>query len=146
MNWQKEWLLYRVMQIVKAILEVISDIADQKFTCFKFAIEVAKAGEHGRGFVVVADEVRKLAERTQSSLTEINSTINVIVQSILETSEQMGKNSKVVQSLSDKALFVKEKMDMLIYFDKETKQKVINILENLKKENGEIFFGHADLY
>ena len=131
------------MQIVKAILEVISDIADQKSTCFKCRYWSRK----GRGtWKVVADEVRKLAERTQSSLTEINSTINVIVQSILETSEQMGKNSKVVQSLSDKALFVKEKMDMLIYFDKETKQKVINILENLKKENGEIFFGHADLY
>jgi len=36
--------------------------------------------------------------------------------------------------------------NMLIYFDKNTKQKAINILENLKKENGEIFFGHADRF
>jgi len=87
---------------IKNVLTIIADISEKtNLLALNAAIEAARAGEHGRGFAVVADEVRKLAESTQKSLSEINVSVNVIVQSISDASDMVEKNAQNELKLVD---------------------------------------------
>lgn len=75
---------------INALSESILQITAQtNLLALNASIEAARAGEAGKGFAVVADEIRVLATNSKETVTKIQDTTQVVLQSV----ENLTKNS-----------------------------------------------------
>jgi methyl-accepting chemotaxis protein len=86
-------------QAIGEIIASVNDLAERSnLLAVNAAIEAAKAGEHGRGFVVVAQEIKSLAEQSKQATTQVRTILSDIQQATNEAVMATEQGSKAVEA------------------------------------------------
>lgn len=122
---------------ISRIIKVINDIANQtNLLSLNASIEASRAGEYGKGFAVVASEIRKLAEQSKSSVNDIKSIIDSILEdtkNVVETARNVEHVLKLqesaVKNTTDSYQDINESVEKLVVFLQQISDNVNSINE-----------------
>lgn len=123
---------------IREIANLVKEVASKSnLLALNAAIEAARAGMAGRGFAVVADEVRVLSENTTASAEEISKyvdelqgSIENLVSQIGDTSENLSKETAVVERSVEDIRDINEQM-------KTINEKIANICSYVELQSDE---------
>ena len=86
-------------QAIGEIITTVDDLAEQSnLLAVNAAIEAAKAGEHGKGFVVVAQEIKSHAEQSKQATKQVRTILNDIQKASSAAVMATEKGSKAVET------------------------------------------------
>ena len=94
---------------IQRSLELIKSIADQtNLLSLNASIEAARAGEAGRGFAVVAGEISNLAQESTNSSTEIEKSLNELLENYELIVEKMTVTTDNINEQNEKLAITKQ--------------------------------------
>lgn len=101
-------------QTIGEIIDTVNDLAEQSnLLAVNAAIEAAKAGEHGKGFVVVAQEIRTLAEQSKAATIQVRSILNEIQNSTTAAVLATEQGAKAVEKGVQQSAQTNDSMQIL---------------------------------
>ncbi|OIQ39442.1 MAG: diguanylate cyclase [Roseobacter sp. MedPE-SW] len=97
---------------IAKIISMIEDVAFQtSLLALNAGVEAARAGEAGRGFAVVASEVRSLAHRSAEAAQEINDLISTSEKEVAEGVKLVGQTGSSLEEILTMVEEVVEKVN-----------------------------------
>ncbi|SHE88600.1 Methyl-accepting chemotaxis protein [Caldanaerobius fijiensis DSM 17918] len=89
---------------INDIATIIRNISNQiHMISLNASIQAAKASNYGYGFSVVAQEIRELSQKTTSSVEDVNSIVNSVIEDMMALNKSALKGAEAVK-LSDKTI------------------------------------------
>lgn len=117
------------------IIATVNNLAEQSnLLAVNAAIEAAKAGEQGKGFVVVAQEVKTLAEQSKQATAQVRTILNDIQKATNVTVMATEQGSKAVESGVKQSVEAGESIRMLGDSITEAAQAAVQIAASSQQQ------------